>query len=93
MNHFHPCPKEKPVLLSPAKRRKLKLKLYYGRAMESCETCRKWLPLVGTVFNAAHLSHIIPRSLGGDTPDNCKIECYEDHIIKRHGPKWSNSNA
>ncbi len=83
-----PDPKpEKPVLLSPAKRRALKVKLYNGRAAESCETCGKWIPLHGDcfdVFRDAHLSHIIPRQRGGDHESNVKIECFDCHIINNH---------
>jgi len=86
---LNPQPKKKAVRLSPAKRRELKLKLYNERAKEHCETCGKWLPLSGSVFEAAHLSHIKSVGAGGDdSAENCLIECYQCHINERHGLKW-----
>ena len=87
---FNPQPKHKPTRLSPARRRDLKDTLYYDRAMGLCESCGRYVPLSGSVFEAAHLSHIKSVGSGGDdSEENCLIECYDCHIIKRHGLKWT----
>lgn len=84
-----PCPKpEKPVLLSSAKRRALKVKLYYGRARGFCEFCDHPVELNTTYFDLfkhCHLVHIIPRKKGGDTEENCKIGCYDCHMLGENG--------
>ena len=86
---INPQPKKPAVRLYGKARHKFKMDLYENRALRGCETCGKFVPLNGTVFEIAHLSHIIPRKRGGDTPENCLIECYSCHIEDRHGPKWS----
>lgn len=86
---MNPQPKTKVVLLSTAKLTALKHLLYYGRAKEQCEQCGEWVPLIGSVFEAAHLSHIIPRKRGGDLESNLEIKCYDCHIGIEHGPRWT----
>lgn len=83
----HPKP-EKPVLLSTAKRRALKVKLYNGRAKGCCEFCKEPVKLNETYFDAffhCHLVHIIPRKRGGDSEENCKIGCYDCHMLGEKG--------
>lgn len=47
--------------------------------------CGKWLPLYGSIFNRAHLCHIISHGAGGgDTIENTHIGCYEHHIESEH---------
>lgn len=100
MNFFNPQPKCPAIKLSDRDRHELKMDLYFNRADRCCETCAekdppvyKYLPLYGTVFQIAHLSHIAPRNRGGDVPENCLIECYQCHINERHGLKWSKDEA
>lgn len=86
-------PKKPAVRLFGRAKQKFKHKLYFDRANRRCETCKpaKFVPLTGTVFEIAHLSHIKSYGAGGgDTEDNCLIECYDCHINARHGPKWNN---
>ncbi len=85
MTFFNPHPKPgRPILLNDKDRRELKVRLYHGRAKRSCEFCGKSVPLnygKMDVFKHAHLVHIIPRKKGGDTEENCKIGCYECHML------------
>ncbi len=90
MTYHNPQIKQKPVRLYGKDKKSFKLGLYLGRALRQCETCGKYVPLTGTVFEIAHLSHIKGYGAGGgDTPENCLIQCYDCHINKKHGPKWS----
>ena len=87
-------PKNPPVRLYGKARTEFKWDLYENRALRGCESCGKFLPLTGTVFEIAHLSHRKSVATGGgDTEDNCLILCYGCHINGLHGPKWSKSNA
>jgi len=86
----NPQPKQKVTLLKGKKYTQFKRDLYHNRAYECCESCQRWVPLEGSVFEVAHLSHIVPRKRGGDIPSNVLVECYRCHIIKKHGLKWSN---
>ena len=89
-----PQPKQKAIRLYGKAKTEFKRGLYLNRAKSRCETCKKPVPLAGTVFQIAHLSHIKSYGAGGgDTEDNCLIECYKCHIEGRHGPKWSKSNG
>ncbi len=87
---IRPNPKTERIRLTPAKRTALKKDLYFNRAQRHCETCGRYVPLEGTVFEAAHLSHKKSVGSGGeDSADNTKIECYQCHIVDKHGPRWS----
>lgn len=49
------------------------------------DACGIWLPLYGSVFNRAHLAHVIPRSIGGpDTLENTRILCPNHHLVDEH---------
>ena len=79
---------QKPILLSPAKRRALKVKLYNGRANGRCEFCNENVVLNDSYFDVffhAHLVHIVPRKRGGDTEENCKIGCFTCHRKEHDG--------
>ena len=85
----NPDPKpEKPVLLGSAGRRALKEKLYYSRAKGFCEFCGVWVELNTTyfdVFKHCHLVHLVRRKKGGDSEENCKIGCYDCHMLGEDG--------
>lgn len=87
---FNPQPKNPAVRLKPWEKVIFKADLYNDRAKGRCETCDKPVRRFGTVFEIAHLSHIKGYGAGGgDTKDNCLIECFDCHIVDKHGPKWS----
>ena len=79
-----PDPKHKVTLLTGKKFQKFREEIY-NRDNESCQNCGRWVPLhAETVFEIAHLTHIIPRKRGGDVPENVKIKCFNCHILKEH---------
>ncbi len=89
---MNPQPKKIPVRLKPKAKTQFK-RLLYLEAWRQCETCDKPIPLTENgkfnVFTCAHLSHIKSYGAGGgDTKENCLIECYDCHINRRHGPQW-----
>jgi hypothetical protein len=49
------------------------------------DACDVWLPLYASVFNRAHLAHIVSRGAGGsDTIANTTIRCFHHHIEIEH---------
>jgi len=49
------------------------------------EGCGIWLPLYGSVFNRAHLAHVLSHGAGGgDTIENTRIRCFHHHIEVEH---------
>jgi hypothetical protein len=49
------------------------------------DACGIWLPLYGSVFNRAHLAHILGHGAGGgDTIENTRIRCFHHHIELEH---------
>jgi hypothetical protein len=92
MNFFNPQPKNPPVRLYGRAKTEFKKRLY-KKAGGRCQgkDCGKPLYMTGNLFtDFAHLAHIISYGAGGgDTEDNCKIKCYDCHIIVEHGPRWS----
>ena len=87
-------PKIKPIRLRGKAKTEFKRLLFFNRARGRCERCNIPLRLTGSLFVAAHLSHVRSYGAGGgDTEDNCLIECPECHLNKRHGPRWSSSKC
>jgi hypothetical protein len=89
MNFFNPNPKNPPIRLYGKAKTEFKRKLWI-KAGKRCQ-CGRLLSMTGNLFtNFAHLAHIKSYGAGGgDTEDNCKIKCYDCHIIVEHGPRWS----
>ena len=76
-------PKKQPIRLSGRAYTEFKKKLYMKHGGR-CFKCNTWKPLtVDGRFNeyrCAHVSHIVPRSRGGeDTEKNCRIACFRCH--------------
>lgn len=92
---FNPQPKpEKPILLTGSAKTAFRVKIG-TEAHGICQTCGCYAPIYigsGTHFNVflcGHVSHIRPRKIGGDTPNNVRWECHNCHIGVKHGPRWS----
>ena len=70
-------------------------KKVFNRSSGFCEDCGVYAPLLDNdglfdVFMCGHVSHIKSYGAGGgDTLDNVKWKCYNCHINKEHGPKFS----
>lgn len=84
-------PKKVAIRLKGKKYTEFKKRLY-KRASGRCETCGQPVPLTiygrFNPYKCAHLSHIISIGAGGgDTEDNCKIECFKCHRKKHDGVK------
>lgn len=74
------------IRLSGLKLEALRESAYY-RAGGRCQWsgCGAILPLYGSVFNRAHLIHLVSRGAGGsDTIENTRIGCYFHHIECEH---------
>ena len=88
-----PNPKpEKPILLEGKNYTEFRYEIFL-RANGHCESCGRWAPFRVDdnfdVFSCGHVSHITRRKRGGDVAENAKWECYDCHINKHHGPRWS----
>ena len=74
------------VRLSGAALERLREKVYQrdgGRCQWAL--CGVWLPLYGSVFNRAHLAHLLSRGAGGsDTEANTRILCPQHHLGDEH---------
>lgn len=82
-------PKPKTIRLKGKSLAKLRIKAYV-RDGGLCVDCGRWVPLDGDVFERAHMSHVKSRGSGGsDVLSNVKTKCYDCHIVKEHGPQWS----
>ena len=85
--------KQKTVRLKGKAKTKFRRKVAW-RAFGFCEECNGNAPIfvdgVFDVFTCGHVSHIKSYGAGGgDTMDNVKWKCYQCHIVKEHGPRWS----
>ena len=83
-------PKKKPVRLKGKAYTEFRYKVFF-RAGGICQDCKKWAGIKGPdVFSIGHVAHIKSRGAGGgDTMDNVRWLCYQCHILKDHGLKFS----
>jgi 5-methylcytosine-specific restriction endonuclease McrA len=67
----------------------------HRRAHGVCEICGCYAPLKDAdgnfdVYGCGHVCHFKSRGAGGeDTLENAYWACYECHMRKDHGPRWS----
>jgi 5-methylcytosine-specific restriction endonuclease McrA len=87
--------KKKPIRLKGKAYSEFR-KQVFDRAEGLCEDCGRWVPLYTplehgfNVLACGHVAHIKSHGAGGgDTLDNVRWLCYECHILKEHGLKFS----
>ena len=93
MKTIRPDPKTKSFRLKGKAKTQFR-KEVCERAGSRCESCGRYAPLlddgVFNVFTCGHTSHRKSIGAGGsDTIENTDWLCYDCHINKEHGPKWS----
>ena len=90
---FRPDPKNKPIRLKGKAYTKFRLEVCEAHHWR-CDKCHLFTPPVDRdgvfdVFTCGHVSHIKSRGAGGgDTLDNVGWECYDCHIVKKHGTRF-----
>jgi 5-methylcytosine-specific restriction endonuclease McrA len=88
-----PYPKQKPVRKTGKEYHKFRVEVF-NRYGGICQKCKNPAPLEWdgefNLYYCGHVSHIKSHGAGGgDRMDNVTWLCYECHIEKEHGPRWS----
>ena len=95
--HKFAIPKKAPIRLRGKKRSELR-KIAYLKAQGICAGCGRFVPLYDCEGNfdlylCGHMSHKIGIGAGGeDTLEGVEWKCYQCHIVKEHGLRWSKND-